>query len=340
MLQTSTPLAAIGITRYHRPTEAFSQVRNDFHRNPGISLRAYRVAGYILSHADGFVQTQKQIARACNLSVTTVRAALEDLRQGRYLVSVRLREHGRHVGTAYAVSDIPFTDAEVEALSPPGTESVCTESVPHKKTIHSENTKKTNPSGGETAGAAPRSLEPSPIHEQRQEDAVAQPAESLALFDVPAPSKAKKAESPSAKTVTAAYVDSYRKNHSALEPPKSSIGRVARDAKALLAAAEADPSELAAAAAQMGEGRWDNLTMALKIWRERGSKRAQVRGAAPALPHDHPTWMRIADEVEAETYQELLTDDALVAWIAGDQSEVDKWVARFPDLAARFGAVA
>jgi DNA-binding CsgD family transcriptional regulator len=334
-----TPLSSVGIVRYHRPTEAFSQVRNDFHRNPSLSLRAYRVAGYILSHADGFVQTQKQIARACSLSVTTVRAALEDLRGSRYLVSARVREHGRYVGTAYAVSDVPFTDAEVNALSGLGTESVHTESVPHKKITTSEKTRKNNPSGGTTAGAAPRSLEPPPIHEQRQEDAVPPPAESLALFDVPAPTKAQKAESPSAKTVVAAYVDSYRQNHSAVDPPKRSIGRVAREAKALLSAADADPGELSAAAAAMGEGQWDNLTMALKIHRERGS-RNRTRGALPALPHTHPVWVEIAREEDAKTYQRVLVDDELVRWISGDQSEVDKWIARYPELAARFESVA
>ena len=338
MLQISTPLTAVGITRYHRPTEAYSQVRNDFHRNPSVTLRAYRVAGYILSHADGFVQTQKQIARACGLSVTTVRAALEDLRDSRHLVSARVREHGRYVGTAYAVSDVPFTNAEVEALSGPDTESVHTESEPHKKIITSEKTRKKDPSGGSTPGGARPNLKVSPIQEQRQEDAVAPPAGSLALFDVPP--KPATAESPSARLVVAAFVSSYRTNHSAMEPPKRSIGRVAREAKALLSAGDAAPAELESAARQMGEGQWDNLTMALKIWRERGSTRSQVRGPSPALPPSHPTWVKVAEDEDARVYQRLLHDDELVHWIAGDPSEVDKWVARHPELAARFEAVA
>lgn len=340
MLNGSTPLSSIGIVRYHRPEADYSPHRNTFDRHPGHTLRAYRVAGFMLSHAAGFVQTQKQIARACGLSVVTVRAALEDLRQAGYLVSKVVREHGRQVGTAYAVSDLPFTDAEVEALSGPGTDSVHTESVPHKKIIHSEKTKVKDPSGGETADAAPRSIEDLPIREQRQEDAVAPPAESLALFDVPASVKAKKPEEPSAKTVTAAYVDSYARNHSGVKPPQRSIGRVARDAKAMLVRADSGPEELARAAAQMGEGQWDNLTMALKILREGGSKRSQTRGAAPALPYEHPVWQQAAREEEARVYQRLQEDDELVRWIGGDPSEVDKWVSKFPELAARFESVA
>lgn len=340
MLNRSTPLSSIGIVRYHRPETDYSPHRNTFDRHPGHTLRAYRVAGYMLSHAVGFVQTQKQIAKACGLSVVTVRAALEDLRRARYLVSTVIREHGRQVGTAYAISDLPFTDAEVEALSGPGTESVHTESVQHKKIIHSEKTKKNNPSGGETPGGAPRSIGDLPIHEQRQEDAVAPPAGTLTLFDVPAPTKAQKAESPSARTVVAAYVDSYRQNHSAMDPPKRSVGRVAREAASLLKGAEADPGELEAAARQMGEGQWDNLTMGLKIYRERGSRRSQVRGPAPALPYDHPVWQKAANEEEARVYKRIMDDDELVRWIGGDQSEVDKWVSKFPELAARFESVA
>lgn len=169
---------------------------------------------------------------------------------------------------------------------------------------------------------------------------MAPPAGSLTLFDVPAPTKAQKAESPSARTVVAAYVDSYRQNHSAMDPPKRSVGRVAREAASLLKGAEADPGELEAAARQMGEGQWDNLTMGLKIYRERGSRRSQVRGPAPALPYDHPVWQKAANEEEARVYKRIMDDDELVRWIGGDQSEVDKWVSKFPELAARFESVA
>lgn len=342
MLNSSTPLSSIGIVRYHRPTESFSQVRNDFHRNASISLRAYRVAGYILSHADGFVQSQKQIAKAVGLSLNTVRGALQDLQDDGYLARQRLREGGRWVGTAYAVSDVPFTDDELTALCPPRADSEHSESARHKKITTSEKTREKQPSGGETADAAPRSLDLSPIHEQRQEDAVAPPVETLALFDPP-PAPAKTAEpkpppSPSAGTVVAAFVDAYRKAHSGADPVKAAIGRVARDAKMLIDTGRAAATELEKAATEMGGTSYNNLPVALDKLRE-APKRGR-RGAVPASPFSDPHWQQIAAEQEIQWYQDLLTDDDAIRWARRDPSEVDKLIVRYPDLADRFRDVA
>lgn len=342
----NTPLTAVGITRWHRPTEAYSQVRNDFHRHPGHTLRAYRVAGYILSHADGFTQTQKQIARACGLSLTTVRAALEDLREERYLVSRRVREAGRWVGTAYAISDIPFTNEELAALCPPEPDSEHShsehsESAHPKKINASKKTttpEKTNPSGGATADADGPNLEvPSP---DGQEKPVVQPAAQDALFDVPAPEKARKAESPSARTVVAAFVESYREHHSGGDPVKSAIGRVARAAKAILSAGTAAPEELTEAARAMGAGPFNNLDVALSIHRQGGRKRKGFTPGTPARPYTDPDWQQVAVDVEREWYERLLVDDEAVRWALQDPSEVERLVAAHPELDARFRDVA
>jgi hypothetical protein len=338
VLQASTPLASIGIVRYHRPTEAYSKHRNSFDRHPGHSLRAYRVAGYIFSHADGFNQTQKQIAHACGLSLNTVRGALQDLERDGYLARQRIREGGRWIGTAYAVSDIPFTEDELAALCPPGADFEHSESAPHKKITTSEKTKKNNPSGGATAAAAPRSLEPSPIHEQRQEDAVAPPAETLALFDPPPSVKAQKPREPSAGTVVAAFVDAYRKAHSGADPVKAAIGRVARDAKMLIETGRAAPQELEKAATEMGGTSYNNLPVSLDKLREAPKRGRQ--GAVPASPFSDPHWQEIAVEQDRQWYQDLLTDDESIRWARRDQSEVDKLIARYPELAARFRDVA
>lgn len=349
MTHPSTPLAVPGITRYHRPNEAYTKIRNDFARNAKIKLRAFRVASYVLSHQDGFVQTQEQIARACGLSVTTVRAALEDLRADRYLVSRRLREGGRWIGTAYAVSDIPFTDSELAALSAPCaececSECECSESMPPKKISSSKKInqdEEDQPSGG-TPGGAP-SLETPPIHEQ-QEEPVSKPAESLALFDIPAPDSTDEeaqAPSPSAGTVVAAFVDSYRQHHSGGNPLKKDIGRVARESKALLDTGEAGPLELTEAATEMGKGPYANIGMALKILRDRSGRRGNRQAGAPARPHTDADWAQQAQDDDRAWFEELMSDDDAIRWARQDPDEVRMLIRRYgAQLAARFEAVA
>lgn len=354
-----TPLSAVGITRYHRPAEAYTKIRNDFHRNPHIKLRAYRVAGYILSHIDGFTQTQKQIARACGLSITTVREALEDLREGGYLISRRLREHGRWIGTAYAVSDIPFSPEEVNALVGPCTDSKhseCehTESVPPKKiSSRSETTnpEEQDPSGGQTAGAAAPSLEAPSLgmEENPMPPSVASPGlDQFELFaDIqPEPSKAKGAgkpkppSGPSAGTVVAAFVDAYRVAHSGGDPVKSAIGRVARDAKMLIESGRAAATELERAAREMGGTPYNNLPVALDKLRQAPVQPRRQAGVA-ARPHTDPYWQEVQERTDAKWLNDLLTDDGAVRWVVEtDPSEVDRLVAKWPELADRFRDVA
>lgn len=283
-------LVHVGITRYHRPTTNYTTLRNSFVRDATISLRAFRVGALVLSHAAGFVQTQSQLATATGLSVTTVRAALRDLADGGYLASRVIREHGRVVGTAYAISDHPFTKAELAQLtsddvpSEPCAESVPTESAPPKKTRSrrdSSPVEEDHPSGGPAAaGAAPT----------RQEEAAMKPGpDQVALFDAPA---AEQHDPPQAgpRTVVAAYVDSYRR-HQGGDPLKKDIGRIARDAKALLTRGEAGPSELEEAANELGCSTWSNLGMALKIMRKRASGQPMSPTASvPPVLHNDQRW--------------------------------------------------
>ena len=115
---------------------------------------------------------------------------------------------------------------------------------------------------------------------------------------------------------------------------------MARDARALLDKGEADPGELSAAAAEMGEGQYANLGVALKIHRRNQERHRGRTGGSPALPHDHPDWVALAAVEDQRRYSQLLADDELVRWIAGDPAEVAKTLRKFPDLAARFEAVA
>lgn len=304
-----TPLSVVGISRYHRPAEAFTALRNDFVRNAQVSLRAFRVGAYVLSHADGFVQTQRQIARAVGLSVTTVRAALDDLRADRYLVSRRIREGGRWIGTAYAVSDVPFTEEELAALCPPGaesegTESEHSESVPPKKTTPVRETmtsKNTSPSGGPAAADPPRAQEAAPMSTPDQP----------ALFDLtpqPSPAEGQGDRRSPSQRIVAAYVDSHRAHHGT-DPTKRDIGRVARDAAALLK--QAAESELGRAATAMGKTVYANLGVQLKIVRK-GGNRGYVKGYVNATGNS-AEWERAA----ADTSEMVADDPELAAWLAG-----------------------
>ena len=284
----------MGVTRYHRPQKNYTTIRNSFVRNASISLRAFRVGVVVLSHAAGFIQTQAQLATACDMSVTTVRAALADLRRDGYLVSRVIREHGRIIGTAYAVADTPFTPAEVAALtsddvpSEPCTDSVPTKSVPPKKNRSrrdSSPVEEDQPSGG-AADAAP-------VEDQTPEEepmpTATDPAQAQ-LFDVeapePPPAEARKPEG--AQAVVAAYVEAWRGMNAEGEPLKAHKGRIARDAKALLTKGEATQEELVKAAREMATGPFCNLGVQLNIQR-RGRGRSGA-GNIPAVPQHDPGW--------------------------------------------------
>lgn len=289
-----TALSAVGVTRYHRPQKSYTTLRNSFVRDAKVSLRAFRVGAYVLSHATGFVQTQAQLATATGLSVNTVRAALRDLAEDRYLVSRVIREHGRIVGTAYAISDTPFTEVELAQLtsddvpSEPCAESAYTESAPPKKTRSRRDSspgEEDQPSGG-AAGAAPVD---NPTPEEEPMPTATDPAQAQ-LFDVeaPEPPPAEPRKPEGAQAVVAAYVEAWREFNAEGEPLKAHKGRIARDAKALLRDGAATEVELVAAARAMASGPYANLGVQLNI--QRGRRAGHGPGNIPPLPQDHDAW--------------------------------------------------
>jgi hypothetical protein len=337
-----------------RPADNYTMISHEFSRSR-LSARAVKVGLYVLSHADGFTQTQEQIGRVIRMSVPTVIAALRDLEGGGFLVRHEVRDdHGRKMGTAYGITDNP-------QVNPPGPlpkDSLPKDSLPKKSSAHkktssrSETTpsKKTTPSGGETADAAPPSLEVSPILEH-PEDAMTASAETLALFDPPETAQAKTAKkpkaektppSPSAGTVVAAFVDSYRSHHSGGDPVKAAIGRVARDAKMMIDEGRASAEELQRAATAMGLGPYNNLAVALdKLRKQGGSDRKFGRqSGVAARPHTDPDWMAVAERNRVKEYNDLLTDDDAVRWARRDPAYAAKIVDTYPELADRFRDVA
>lgn len=315
------PLSAVGITRYHRPDGEWTKRRQAFDRNPHLSLRAFRVASYVLSHAEGFVQTERAIARGCGISVTTVRAAIADLVADRYIVKRRIREHGRWIGTAYAVSDRQFTPEEVAQLSAPGAESLRTdsersESVRPKKTTPVRET--TSGQEDQTPSGGPAGAAPSVAADDHQENAMTKrrgPEPDLVLFEDLQPVQAEpaaRAGGQSAATVVAAYVDSHRRNHGG-DPLQRDKGRVARDAAGMLHAGQASVTELVAAATELGQGPWANLGVQLKKIRERTAPANPARGRVNAIPASDPRWQVLADKQEAEHRERMANDPEYAA---------------------------
>jgi hypothetical protein len=289
-----TPLRAVGVTRYHRPTKNYTIIRNAFHRDIRVKPRAAKVGGYILTHADGFTQTQIQLAASTGLSVMTVRAALGDLAGLGYMAMRVIRERGRVVGTAYAMTDTPFTREELAQLtrddvtSEPCTDSVPTKSVPPKKTRSrrdSSTGEEDQPSGG-AADAAPvedRAPEEEPM------PTATDPAQAQ-LFDVetPEPPAAEPRKPEGAQAVIAAYVEAWHTFNAEGEPLRAHKGRIARDAKALLAKGEATEQELVAAARAMASSPYANLGVQLNM--QRGRRGGSGPGNVPPVPEHDPGW--------------------------------------------------
>lgn len=302
-----SPLSAVGVTRYHRPQKSYTTLRNSFVRDARVSLRAFRVGAYVLSHADGFVQTQAQIAAACDLAVNTVRAALRDLAEARYLASKIVRENGRVIGTAYAVSDTPFTEVELAQLtsddvpSEPCAKSAHTESAPPKKTRSRRDSspgEEDQPSGG-AAGAAP--VEDHAPEEEPMPTAT-DPAQAQ-LFDVetPEPPPAEARKPVGVQAVLAAYVTSWHEHNAEGEPLKADKARIGRDAKRMLTSGEATEVELVAAAQELGTSTWANIVTAVKIIRRRGVGNGRRTNATP---EEHPRWAELDSRQDARHAEE------------------------------------
>ncbi len=199
-----------------------------------------------------------------------------------------------------------------------------------------------NPSGGQTADAAAPSLEVSPILTTTEEP-VTPPSDTLALFDAePQPKTAKTVKappSPSAGTVVAKFVDAYRSAHGGNDPVKAAIGRVARDAAMLIREGRAAAAELERAATVMGGTSYNNLPVELDKLRENG-KRGGRQSGTPARPHTDPHWQAVAARQKIEYHNDLMTNDESIRWARRFPEEVDRLIAEWPEVAARFRDVA
>jgi hypothetical protein len=310
-------VSAAGVYRFKRPERGYTPIAHQFARHQTLKPRASRVGLYILTHADGFVQTQAQIAKALTMDETTVRAALKDLESERFMVRHDVRdERGHRTGTAYAVTDVPFTDEELATLRGgptgkiPGGKSPAGKNPGPKKTTPVRETmkdKKTNPPGDQAPPGSPEAQEePMP-----RTTADSEPA----LFDLPADSEAleshgRQGGKSATQRVVAAFVDSHRQQHG-VDPTRSEIGRVARDVKRLIGNPSTEEQLLQAATA-MGKTPFANIAVQLK------KTRHPVAQMHKQQRHGADVWEEGAAEIERRAALRAAQDPAVAAWLAGE----------------------
>lgn len=316
-------IAGPGIYRFNRPDRGYTPIAHQFARST-LPARAIKVGLYVLSHRDGYVQTQRAIGAAIGMGVDTVAAALTDLEAARFLVRHDVRDQGGHrIGTAYAVTDVPFTDDELTTLtggdspdrkSPHG-KNPSGKSRPPKKTTpvrETKKSKKNNPSGGVASPSATP-----PANAQEDPDMPRTP-QAEALFDLPPAPRRAAPPATGPQQVVAAYVESFRRSHGGEEPSKTSKGIVARHAKALLSdrAVRATLPEVTEAARSLGVGRYTNLDMQLKINRDQGKRTGTTKGLARVVANGQ-AWDQGSEATDAAAAEALAANPELAAFMAG-----------------------
>ena len=294
------------IRRGPRPADRFTLVSNGLARDGRLSFKARGLALYLLSHAEGWQTSVRTIAKANGVGREQVSTGLAELIKYGYLRRRQVRDSDSGVlGEAeYLIQCEPFEDHETpDADRGPETrprETRHRETEPHKKNSSKNNiSREDHPSGGDGSaapGAHADDPEENPTPEEDEMPTATDPAQAQ-LFDVEAPeppaAEARKPEG--AQAVIAAYVEAWRKHNDGADPLRASKGRIARDAKAMLAKGEATQEELEASARAMASGPFSNLGVQLNIYR-RGGRGGSVAGHSVPRPNDYEGWARGAAE--------------------------------------------
>jgi hypothetical protein len=309
------------IRRVNRPADQFTMVRNSFARDASLSFHARGVGLWLLSHAEGFETTTEGIARMAGVGRDQIRRALAELEAARYVRRFRERTSGGKLGgMVYEVQCEPFPPEEEE--NPRSNQRLETQALADQalvSTRHKKNTSKKitkeDPSGGVASPSAP------PPAQSQEEPDMPRATQAEALFELPAAARRAVGTNPGTgpQHVTAAYVDSFRRHHGGATPSKANRGRVARDAKALLAdrGVATTLAELTAAAVTMGSGRYTNLDMQLKISRDQGKRTpGETRPVAHAVENGE-AWESGLDETAAAAAAAIAADPKLAAFMAG-----------------------
>lgn len=311
------------IRRGARPADRFTMISNEFHRDHRLSFAARGLGGWLMSHVEGWESNTWTIARENGIGRDQVRRLLRELEEFGYLRRIRVRgEGGRLGGTVHEIQCTPWTDKTQKPSSDHGLEDQALEdqalvSPPHKKNSSKNNIpREDHPSGGD-GSAAPAmpaaTVEEDPAAPEEEPMPTATDPAQAQLFDVeaPEPPAAEARRSEGAQAVVAAYVESWRDNHAEGEEPlRADKGRIARDAKAMLAKGEATEEELTAAARELGRTTWANIGTQVNIIRRRSSVRG--RGNAPARRADDPGWEQ-RDRDQDRRLPQVASDPAVLS---------------------------
>lgn len=100
--------------------QRFTQISNDFFRDPRLSAAAKGVFGFISTHRSGFGVTPELIAKHMRTGVTGVKAALRELERCGYLVREQTRNPDGTMGrSVYRITDMPSGLAIAESAPYP-----------------------------------------------------------------------------------------------------------------------------------------------------------------------------------------------------------------------------
>lgn len=304
------------IIRTNAPTDRFAIISNEFLRDNSLSLRARGLGAWMLSHSTGWETSVAALVKQAGSTKRRgegrdgIAVALAELEAAGYLRRVQSRDARGVMGsTDYEIQCVPFSE-EMRTSEPLTAEPLSAGPGPAQPTHKKTNSKKIkNQEDQPSGGAAPAA----PVAEH-VEDAVktrTKQPEPAALFEVerpPAP------EPHGAAAVVASYVLAFRRAHGETDPVKSHKGRVARDAKQILASGQATEAELVAVAARLGEGDYASLGTELAISRRTTAKPGRP-GMARAIPNDDPRW--------AEPTEPMLT-----GWTADEEADFQDYLAR------------
>lgn len=98
----------------------FTQISNDFFRDPRLSAAAKGVFGFISTHRHGYGITPELIAKHMRSGVTAIKAALRELEKCGYLTREQTRNPDGTMGrSVYKITDMPDGLAVVESAPHP-----------------------------------------------------------------------------------------------------------------------------------------------------------------------------------------------------------------------------